>query len=131
MNHYCDPWFWMGGAEEAWRLVDRTRTKGEPDRPPRPALVRRIVLPLLRTAGLAGRAVEAHPVERKKVAVRESCPCSGDDGFEAREPVFDDGAWALRCAGCGHLDRLRWLSDEARPLVVGLARRRWRLRLGR
>jgi hypothetical protein len=38
--------------------------------------------------------------------------------------VLDDGEWALRCPECGHLDRLEWLSEEARLLVLGLARRR-------
>ncbi len=133
MNHYHDAWFWIGmvGAEEARHLTDRAGIDGERGKPPRVGLARQVLLPLLRMLGLAERAVEAPPVEREEVAVREGCPCGGDDKFEDREPVFYDGAWALRCTGCGHLDRLRWLSDEARPLVVGLARRRWRLRLRR
>ena len=53
----------------------------------------------------------------------EDCGC-GDGEFGYREPVLDDGEWALRCPECGHLDRLEWLSEEARPLVLGLARRR-------
>jgi hypothetical protein len=133
VNHYHDAWFWRAMVEtrEARHVTGRVWIGGVPGKPPRVGLARRVVLPLLRMAGLAEKPVEAHSVERKEVAVRESCPCGGDDEFEDREPVLHDGEWALRCTECGHLDRLRWLSDEARPLVVGLARRRWRLRLRR
>ncbi|MDQ4128805.1 MAG: hypothetical protein M3151_12805 [Actinomycetota bacterium] len=79
-------------------------------------------------AGLSEGPVEARPVEREEAPVRESCGC-GSEGFEYREAVLDDGVWVLRCPGCGHLDRLGWLSAEARPLVLGLARRSGRLRL--
>jgi hypothetical protein len=77
--------------------------------------------------GLAERPVEARPPEYKERPVRESCGCGGEE-FGYREPVRDDGEWVLRCPECGRLDRLRWLSEEARPLALGLARRGWRLR---
>jgi uncharacterized Zn finger protein len=81
--------------------------------------------------GLAEQPVEAKPLEREETLTRESCDCGGEEEFEYREAVIDDGEWVLRCPECGHLDRLRWLSDEARPLVLAVARRRRRLRLRR
>ncbi|HSK86669.1 MAG TPA: hypothetical protein VK902_25175, partial [Rubrobacter sp.] len=51
--------------------------------------------------------------------------------FQYREAVLDDGEWVLRCPECGHLDRLHWLSEEARSLVLGVAQRRRRLWLRR
>jgi len=86
---------------------------------------------MLRMVGLAGQPVQARPVEREETPVRESCDCGGEEEFEYREAVLDDGQWVLRCPECGHLDRLRWLSDEARPLVLAVARRRKRLLLRR
>ncbi len=131
MNHYCDLGFWRASdqAEVARHLTSRTRTTSEPDVPRRASLVRSALLHVLRRVGLAGQPVEARPVERE-APVRERCGCGGE-GSEYREAVLDDGEWVLRCPGCGHLDHLLWLSDEARPLVLGLARRRWRLRLRR
>jgi hypothetical protein len=82
-------------------------------------------------AGLAEQPVEARPLEREEAPVRESCDCGSEEEFQYREAVLDDGEWVLRCPECGHLDRLRWLSDEARALVLGMARRRRRLRLRR
>ncbi len=128
MNHYyCDLGFWRVSdqAEVARHLTGRTRTTGEPDAPRRAGVVGSALLGMLRRVGLARQPVEARPAERE-AQVRESCGC---EGFEYREAVLDDGEWVLRCPGCGHLDRLRWLSDEARPLVLGLARRSGRLRL--
>jgi len=69
---------------------------------------------------LAKQPVEARATE--EVPERQDCAC-GDGEFGYKEPVLEDGEWALRCPECGHLDRLEWLS-EARPLVLGLARRR-------
>lgn len=131
VNHYCDISFWRASdqAEVARHLTNRTRMSGEPDTPRRAGLVRSALLPVLRMAGLAEQPVEARPVEREETPVREGCDCVEE--VEYREPVLDHGEWVLRCPECGHLDRLRWLSDEARPLVLGLARRRWRLRLRR
>jgi hypothetical protein len=81
-------------------------------------------------AGLSEQPVEARPLEREEALVRESCDCGDEEEeFEYREAVLDDGEWVLRCPKCGHLDRLRWLSEEARPLVLAVARRRRRLRL--
>ncbi len=126
MNHFCDLGFWRASdqAEVARHLTSRTRMTGEPDTPRRVGLFRSALLPVLRMAGLAKQ-----PVEREETPVREGCDCVEE--VQYREPVLNDGEWVLRCPECGHLDRLRWLSDEARPLVLGLARRRWRLRLRR
>ncbi|MDP9487683.1 MAG: hypothetical protein M3Q49_18170 [Actinomycetota bacterium] len=125
MNHYCDFGFWRASdqAEVARHLTNRTRTTSEPDAPRHAGLVESALLGLLRLVGLAGQ-----PVEREEAPVREGCGCGGEE-YEYREPVLDDGEWVLRCPECGHLDRLGWLSAEARPLVLGLARRSGRLRL--
>ena len=134
MNHYyCDLGFWRASdqAEVARHLTDRTRMGGEPEAPRRAGLLRHALLRILRMARLAEQPVEAPPLEREEAPARESCGCGGEEEFEYREPVLDDGEWVLRCPECGHLDRLRWLSEEARPLVVAVARRRRRLRLQR
>lgn len=133
VNHYCDISFWRASDQEAVarHLTSRTRTTGEPDTPRRAGFVRSTLLPVLRMVGLAKQPVEARAIEREETPLRESCDCGGEEEFEYREAVLNDGEWVLRCPECGHLDRLRWLSDEARPLVLGLARRRWRLRLRR
>jgi hypothetical protein len=81
--------------------------------------------------GLAKQPVEARPVEQEETPVRESCDCGGEEEFQYREAVLDDGEWVLRCPECGQLDRLYWLSDEARSLVLGLARRRRRVQVRR
>jgi hypothetical protein len=134
VNHYyCDIGFWRASDHEAVarHLTDRTRMSGEPDPPRRVGLVRSASLRMLRMVGLAEQPVEAKPLEREETLARESCDCGGEDEFEYREEVIDDGEWVLRCPECGHLDRLRWLSDEARPLVLAVARRRRLLRLRR
>lgn len=119
MNHYCDMWFWRASdqAEVARHLRDRTRMTSEPDTPRRASLVRSALLTMLRMARLVKQPVEARPVELEGTPVRESCDCGGEE-FEHREAVLDDGEWVLRCPECRHLDRLRWLSDETRPLVL-------------
>jgi glutaredoxin 3 len=64
--------------------------------------------------------------------VKESCFCGQSEEPGYREPVLNEGGqWALRCPDCGHLDDLSWVSEEARPLVLGLARRRRQVRLTR
>jgi hypothetical protein len=134
VNHYCDIGFWRASdqAEVARHLTDRNRMGGEPDPPRRVGIVRSTFLRMLRMAGLAERTVEAKPLEREEAPVRESCDCGDEEKeFEYREAVLEDGEWVLRCPECGHLDRLRWLSEEARPLVLAVARRRRRLRLRR
>ena len=134
VNHYyCDIGFWRTSdqAAVARHLRDRTRMSGEPDPPRRVGLVRSAFLRMLRMVGLAEQPVEAKPLEREETPARESCDCGGEEEFGYREAVIDDGEWVLRCPECGHLDRLRWLSDEARPLVLAVARRRRRLRLRR
>ena len=133
MNHYCDIYFWRASdqAEVTRHLRNRTRMTDEPDIPRRAGLVRASLLAMLRMVGLAGQPVQARPVEREETPVRESCDCGGEEEFEYREAVLDDGQWVLRCPECGHLDRLLWLSDEARPLVLAVAQRRRRLLLRR
>jgi hypothetical protein len=81
--------------------------------------------------GLAKQPVQARPVDQEETPLRESCDCGGEEEFEYREAVLDDGEWVLRCPECGHLDRLYWLSEDARSLVLGLARRRWRVQIRR
>jgi hypothetical protein len=132
MNHYCDMWFWRASEQEAVarHLMDRTRIIGEPDTRRRAGLVRSALLSILRTTGLAEQPVEASPIEQEETPVRESCDCGGEE-FQYREAVLDDGEWVLRCPECGHLDRLLWLSDENRSLMLGLARRRRRVQVRR
>jgi hypothetical protein len=132
MNYFCDMWFWRASDQEAVarHLTDRTRITGEPDTRRRRGLVRSALLSMLRMTGLAEQPVEARPIEQEGTPVRESCDCGGEE-FQYREAVLDDGEWVLRCPECGHLDRLLWLSEESRALLVGLARRRWRVRVRR
>ncbi len=132
MNHYCDIWFWRASdqAEVARHLRDRDWATREPNTPRPTGLVRSALLSMLRTTGLAEQPVQAEPVEQEDTPVRESCDCGGEE-FQYREAVLDDGEWVLRCPECGHLDRLQWLSDETRSLVLGLARRRWRVKMRR
>ena len=133
MNHYCDISFWRASdqAEVAQHLANRSRMSGDPHAPRRAGLIRSGLLPLLRMTGLAEQPVEARPLEQEQSPARESCDCGGEEEFEYREAVLDDGEWVLRCPECGHLDRLLWLSEEARPLVLAVAQRRRRLRLRR
>ncbi len=57
--------------------------------------------------------------------MREVCFCGRQGEVEDREPVYaGDGEWALACPGCGHLDRLDALRDEARRLTLEEATRR-------
>ena len=123
MNYYNDVWFWRASdqAAVARHLRDRPPTTREPDKMPRPGLIRSSLLHLLRAVGLAEQPVG--PRWAEELPARQDCAC-GDGEFGYREPVLGDGEWALRCPECGHLDRLEWLSDEARPLVLELARRR-------
>jgi hypothetical protein len=86
---------------------------------------------VLRMAGLMEQPVQASPVKQEETPVRESCGCGGEEEFQYREAVLDAGQWVLRCPECGHLDRLLWLPDEARSLMLGLARRRKRLQVRR
>jgi hypothetical protein len=115
----------------ARHLRDRDRTTSVPDTPRRASLLRSALLSMLRMTGLAKQPVQASPVEQEETPVRESCGCGGEEEFQYREAVLDDGEWVLRCPECGHLDRLLWLSEESRALLVGLARRRRRVRVRR
>jgi hypothetical protein len=133
MNYYCDMWFWRASDQEAVarHLTDRARTTSVPHTPQRVGPVRSALLFMLRMTGLAEQPLEARVVEQEEIPVRESCDCGGEEEFQYREAVLDDGEWVLRCPECGHLDRLLWLPDEARSLMLGLARRRRRLQVSR
>jgi len=124
MNYCGDVWFWRASdqAAVAQQLRDRRHTTREPHGASRPGLLRSALLSLLRVAGPAERPVEARQVA--ELPAREGWACEDGEEFGRWEPVLHDGEWVLRCPECGHLDRLEWLSDEARPLVLGLARRR-------
>jgi hypothetical protein len=57
--------------------------------------------------------------------MRESCFCGWEGELEDRAPVLDgDNYQALRCPKCGHLDRLEWLPEDARRLVLEETNRR-------
>ena len=134
MTHYCDIWFWRASDQEAVarHLADRAPSAtGVPNTAPHVGLVRTALRSVLRMAGPMEQPVEASPVGQEESPVRESCACGGEEEFQYRETVLDDGEWVLRCPECGHLDRLRWLSEESRALLLGLARRRWRVRVRR
>jgi len=132
MNHYCDIWFWRASdqAEVARHLRDRDWPAGEPYTPRRAGLLRSALLSMLSIVALAQQPVEAREVEQEELPVRESCDCGGGE-IQYREAVLDEGEWVLRCPECGHLDRLRWLSEESRALALGLARRRRRVQVRR
>jgi hypothetical protein len=133
MNYYCDMWFWRASDQEAVarHLTDRAQTIVVPHTPQRVGLVRSALLFMLRMTGLAEQPLEARVVEQEEIPVREGCDCGGEEEFQYREAVLDDGEWVLRCPECGHLDRLLWLPVEARSLMLGLARRRRRLQVSR
>jgi hypothetical protein len=58
--------------------------------------------------------------------MQEICFCGRSGELEARQPVLDArGWWLLRCPGCGHLDDLAWLEEEAALMLWGEAVRRW------
>jgi hypothetical protein len=124
VNYYSDVWFWRASdqAAVARHLRERSHMASEPDEVPRQGLLRSAIRSLLRAAGLAERPVDSEAVV--ELPAREACACEDGEEFERWEPILHDGEWVLRCPECGHLDRLEWLSDEARPLVLGLARRR-------
>jgi hypothetical protein len=59
--------------------------------------------------------------------MRESCYCGRTGEVEDREPIVTDaGRPALRCPseGCGHLEYLEWLPEDARRNVFKRAGRR-------
>jgi len=110
MNHYCDIWFWRASdqAEVVRHLRDRDRTTGEPDMPRRAGLLRSALLSMLRITGLAQQPVEASPLKQDETPARESCGCGGEEEFQYREAVLDDGEWVsgassadtwIACAG--------------------------------
>ncbi len=133
MNYYCDIWYWRASEQEevARHLRDRTRITGVPDPPGRAGLIRSTLLSILRMAGLMEQPFEASSVQQEETVVREGCDCGDEEEFQYREAVLDDGEWVLRCPECGHLDRLLWLSEESRALLLGMARRRRRVQVRR
>jgi hypothetical protein len=47
--------------------------------------------------------------------MKEICFCGWSDDLADREPIYvGDGEWGLACPSCRRVDRLEWLSDEAR-----------------
>ncbi len=64
--------------------------------------------------------------------MHEACYCGRTGEIEDRTPVLDDdGMRALESPDCGHLDRLEWLSDDARTEVFEEAGQRKARRSGR
>ncbi len=57
--------------------------------------------------------------------MQEACYCGRTGEIADREPVAtDDGRQALRCPQCGHIDRLDWLPEDNRRLIVQEAGRK-------
>ena len=60
--------------------------------------------------------------------MQESCYCGRTGEISDREPVaLDDGATGLACPdkACGHIDRLEWLPEDTRRLIlIEIERRR-------
>lgn len=57
--------------------------------------------------------------------MHEACYCGRTGQVEDRKPIVDgEGAEALECRGCGHLEHLRWLPAEARRPLLREAKRR-------
>jgi hypothetical protein len=57
--------------------------------------------------------------------MRETCYCGRTGEISDRDPVaLGDGATGLACPSCGHTDRLEWLPDDARRLVLEEAARK-------
>lgn len=51
--------------------------------------------------------------------MREVCFCGREGRVEDRILVNDDlGELALRCPACGHLDYMRWATEDRRALVL-------------
>ena len=53
--------------------------------------------------------------------MQESCYCGRTGEISDREPVvLEGGAVALRCPdeACGHVERLDWLPEDARRLIL-------------
>lgn len=57
--------------------------------------------------------------------MRETCYCGRTGEISDREPaVLNDGTTGLVCPDCGHADRLDWLPEDARRLVLAEAARK-------
>jgi hypothetical protein len=58
---------------------------------------------------------------------REVCICGRAGALADREPVYaGDGEWGLACPACGRLDRLEWLTADARRALLADAAQRAR-----
>src|SRR5215203_5306385 len=134
MNHYCDIWFWRASDQEAVarHLRDRDRTTSVPDTPRRASLLRSALLSMLRMTGLTEQPVQARPVEQEETPVRESCDCGGEEEFQYREAILDDGEWAPplstdRRAGAGQGRRRqgRAVRRARQGPAAGLLRHVW------
>ena len=57
--------------------------------------------------------------------MQQACYCGRVGDFEDQQPILDArGELALRCPGCGYIDHLLWLSEDARSAVFEEAERR-------
>ena len=57
--------------------------------------------------------------------MRESCYCGRTGEISDRKPVAtDDGATGLACPDCGQIDRLEWLPEDVRKLILEEAARK-------
>ncbi len=58
--------------------------------------------------------------------MKEICFCGRTGEVEDREPILNgNGHRTLQCPGCGHIDDLHWLSEEARLSLWEEAVRRY------
>ena len=105
----------------ARHLRDRDRTTGVPDTPRRASLLRSALLSMLRMTGLAKQPVEARPVEQEETPVRESCDCGGEEEFQYREAVLDDGEWVSDA-----LSADTWIACSGSRTKPGLSCWDWR-----
>lgn len=57
--------------------------------------------------------------------MQEACYCGRTGEITDREPVAtNDGRQALRCPQCGDIDRLDWLPEDTRKIIVREAQRK-------
>lgn len=60
--------------------------------------------------------------------MKEACYCGRTGEIEDRQPVVTgDGKRALECPGCGRVDHLDWLPEDARRLTLERAESRRRI----
>jgi hypothetical protein len=54
--------------------------------------------------------------------MQEACFCGRAGALADREPTYaGDGEWGLACPACGRLDRLEWLTTQARRALLAEA----------